>query len=57
MPITLDRKSMGIYPFGAFHTSLGSTLRTESELKSDWAVENVPSLVVLKVYHPLLKKP
>jgi len=32
---TLDRWSEEIYPFGVFHASLGPTLRTESELKSD----------------------
>jgi hypothetical protein len=33
---------MGPYPFGVFHTSLGSTLCTESELKSDLSL-GVPS--------------
>ncbi len=28
-----------------FHTSFGSTLCTESELKSDWSDKSVPSLV------------
>ena len=44
MPITLDRSPKGRYPFGVFHTSLGSTLCTESELKSDWTVGDLPSL-------------
>jgi hypothetical protein len=37
---------MGTYPFGGFHTSLRSTLRTEAELKSDLSVESVPSSAV-----------
>ena len=45
MPITLDRRPAGAYPFGVFHTSLGSTLCTESELKSEEAVGGLPSLV------------
>ncbi len=38
MPITLDRMPKDLYPFGVFHTTLGSTLCTESELKSDLPV-------------------
>jgi hypothetical protein len=34
---------MGTHPFGRFHTSLGSTLCTEAELKSDLSVESIPS--------------
>jgi hypothetical protein len=45
MPITLDRKPKGRYPFGVFHISLGSTLCTEFELKGDWTVGDLPSLV------------
>jgi cellulose synthase/poly-beta-1,6-N-acetylglucosamine synthase-like glycosyltransferase len=37
--------SKGIYPFEIFHMSLGSTVCTGSENKTDWAVENDPSLV------------
>jgi hypothetical protein len=44
MPITLDRRPMGTSPFEVFHTSLGSTLCTESELKSDLSVASVLSL-------------
>jgi hypothetical protein len=47
MPITLDRRPMGLYSFGVFLTSLGSTLCTESELKSEWAPGNVPLSEVL----------
>ncbi len=35
---------MGTYAFKIFHISMGSTLCTESEVKSDWTVGNVPSL-------------
>jgi hypothetical protein len=44
MAITLEERPMGTYPFGVFHSSLGSTLCTETELKSDLSVESVPSL-------------
>ncbi len=44
MPITLDGRPIGTYLFGVFHTSLGSTLCTESELKSNLIVGEVPSL-------------
>ncbi len=37
---------MGTYPFGIFHTSMGSTLCIECELKSDLPVASVPSLVM-----------
>jgi hypothetical protein len=37
---------MGPYPFETFHTSLGSTLCTESELKSDLSLGG-PSLLAL----------
>ncbi len=45
MPITLDRRPKGRYPFGIFHISMGSTLCTEFELKSDWTVGDLPSSV------------
>jgi hypothetical protein len=45
MAITLERSPISTYPFGAFHTSLESTLCTDSELKSDLTVESVPSSV------------
>ncbi len=45
MALTLEERPNNPYPFGIFHISLGPTLCTESELKSDWTVENVPSLV------------
>ncbi len=45
MPITLDRRPKGRYPFGVFYTSMGSTFCTESELKSDLTVGDLPSLV------------
>jgi len=45
MIITVEERPMGTYPFGVFHTSLGSTLCTEFELKSDLTVESVPSSV------------
>ncbi len=35
---------MGPYPFRLFHTSLGSTWRTQSQLKSDFQVGDLPSL-------------
>ncbi|CAF1483638.1 unnamed protein product [Adineta steineri] len=44
MPVTLDRRPMGTYPFGVFHTSWGPTFRTESELQSFPSVGDVPSL-------------
>jgi formyltetrahydrofolate synthetase len=47
MPITVDRRPKGTYPFRVFHTSLGFTLCTESEFKSDLTAEKVPSLVSL----------
>ncbi len=47
MPITLDRRPKGRYPFKVFHTSLGPTLCTEPELKSDLSV-GVLSLLVSK---------
>ncbi len=48
MAITLEGRPMGTYPFEVFHTSLGSTLCTESELKSDLSVESVSSLDLRK---------
>ena len=45
MAITLDRRPKGRYPCGIFHTSLGSTLCIESELKSDGPVDGLPLLV------------
>jgi hypothetical protein len=47
MPITLDWRPKGRYPFEVFHTSMGSTFCTESELKSDVTVGDLPSLVPL----------
>jgi hypothetical protein len=47
MTITLEGRLMGTYPFGVFHTSLGSTLCTKSDIKSDLSVESVSSLVRL----------
>jgi hypothetical protein len=44
MPITLEERSRGICSFEVFHILLCPILRAEFELKSDWAVENVPSL-------------
>jgi hypothetical protein len=44
MPITLDRRPKNRYPFGIFHTSLGSTLCTDAELKSDLTVGVLSSL-------------
>jgi hypothetical protein len=49
MPITLDRRPKGRYPFGVFHISMGSTLCTEFELKSDWTVGDLPSSVLVSV--------
>jgi hypothetical protein len=43
MAITLEGRPMGTYPFEFFQTSLGSTLCTNSEIKSDLSVESVPS--------------
>jgi hypothetical protein len=43
MPITLDRRPTGTYTFGVFHTSLGSTLCTESEVKSEGTLGGLPS--------------
>ncbi len=43
MPLTLEKRPTGTYPSGVFHTSLGSTLPTESELESDGTVGNVSS--------------
>ena len=45
MTIALEEDPKGPYPFGVFHTSLGSTLCTKSELKSDWTVGDLPSSV------------
>jgi hypothetical protein len=45
IPMTMDRRPKGIYPLEIFHISLGSTLCTESELKSDWTVVDLPSWV------------
>ena len=44
MAITLEERPIRTCHFGVFHISLGSTLCTESELKSDVALGNVPSL-------------
>ncbi len=46
MPLSLDKRPKRAYRSGIFHTLLGSTWPIESELKSDWTVKNVPSLVV-----------
>jgi hypothetical protein len=43
MHITLDRRLKDIYSFEVFYISLRSNLWTESELKSDWSVENIAS--------------
>jgi hypothetical protein len=43
MAITLEERPIRTCHFGVFHISLGSTLCTESELKSDVALGNVPS--------------
>ena len=52
MAITLEERHKGTCPFGVFHISLGSTLCTESELKSEWAPGNVPLLAIaLPEYH------
>ncbi len=48
MPVTLDRRSKGIYPFGVFHTSLGSTLCTNFELK-----ENTSYSAMLNIREPV----
>jgi len=45
MAITLEERCMGTYPFGICHTSLGSNLCTEFELKSDLTVETMPSSI------------
>ncbi len=50
MPITLNRRPMGTYPFGVSYTSLGSTLCIESQLKSDLSVASVPSLVEISQF-------
>jgi hypothetical protein len=46
LAITLDRRPKGRYPFGVFHTLLGSTLCTESEVKSDLTVDDLSWLVI-----------
>ncbi len=46
MAITLEGRPNGTYPFGVFHTSLGSTLRTESDLENVLSVGRVPSSAV-----------
>jgi hypothetical protein len=38
MHITLDKRPMSTKSFGVFHTSMGSNLCTESELKGDLSV-------------------
>ena len=43
MAITLEERPKGTCHFGVFHISLGSTLCTESELKSDGTVGGLPS--------------
>jgi hypothetical protein len=43
MPITLNRKRKGAHPLEILHTSLESTLCTQSVLKSHWSADNVPS--------------
>jgi len=43
MPITLNRKRKEAHPLEILHTSLESTLCTESVLKSNWSADNVPS--------------
>jgi len=42
MLITPEEWAIGISPFGVFHTSLGSALCTEAELKSELSVGSVP---------------
>jgi hypothetical protein len=44
VPIILKRRPACTYPFGVFHISLGSTLCRELELKSEEAVDGLPSL-------------
>ena len=46
MAIIPEPRSMGTYLNGVFYTSLGSTLYTKFEVKSDLTVASVPSLVV-----------
>ncbi len=41
--ITLEERPKGTCPFGVVHISLGSTLFTKSELKSDVTLGNGPS--------------
>jgi hypothetical protein len=43
VPIILKRRPAGTSPFGLFHISLGSTLCREPELKSEEAVDGLPS--------------
>ncbi len=43
----MERRNKGSYPFGVFHTSLESTLCTESELKNDLSLETVSSSVIM----------
>jgi hypothetical protein len=45
MAITLEGRPISTYPFEVFHTSLGSTLCTESGLKNDLSL-GVPSSLV-----------
>ncbi len=49
MAITLKGRPISPYPFGVFHTSLGSTLCTEFELKNDLSLGVLSSLVVAKM--------
>jgi hypothetical protein len=46
MAINLEERPKSTCPFGVFPISLGSTLCTESELKSDLTVGNAPSLAL-----------
>jgi hypothetical protein len=50
MLITPEKRAMETYPFGGFHTSLGSNLCTEAELKSDLSVGSVPSSAMSRKY-------
>ena len=60
MAITLEERPIRTCHFGVFHISLGSTLCTESELKSDVALGNVPSLVqyylIFQKSHDLIRR-
>ena len=43
MAIILEGRPISTYHFGVFHTSLGSTICTETELENELSVESVPS--------------